>query len=59
MLIAGNYDPDNALRGTADEIAAGLLAYADLGVDHLMCNLIPNTTETLAELMAALRLLRE
>ncbi len=51
-------DPDKALRGTPDEIADGLLAYAGLGVDHLICNLIPSTAETLSELTRALRLLR-
>jgi alkanesulfonate monooxygenase SsuD/methylene tetrahydromethanopterin reductase-like flavin-dependent oxidoreductase (luciferase family) len=51
-------DPDWALRGTTKEIAAGLLAYADLGVDHLICNPTPNTPETHAELTKALQLLR-
>jgi alkanesulfonate monooxygenase SsuD/methylene tetrahydromethanopterin reductase-like flavin-dependent oxidoreductase (luciferase family) len=52
------YDPDKALRGTPDEIAAGLREYIDLNVDHLICELIPNTAETLAEFAKALRLLR-
>jgi len=51
-------DPDKALRGTPDEIASGLLAYAELSVDHLICNLIPDTAEALAELTKALQLLR-
>ncbi len=38
--------------------AHGLLAYADLDVDHLICNLIPSTSETVSELTKALRLLR-
>ena len=53
------YDPDKALRGTADEIAAGLSSYADLGVDHLMCQTIPHSEEALTELAKALRLLRQ
>ena len=52
------YDQDKALCGTADEIAAGLDAYTELGVDHLICELIPNTPATLAEFTTALRLLR-
>lgn len=57
--LADSYDdPDKALRGTPDEIAAGLLAYAELGVKHLICNLIPDTAEALAELSKALRLVR-
>lgn len=52
------YDQDKALRGTTDEIAAGLSAYLDLGVDHLMCQTIPHTEEALSELAKALRLLR-
>lgn len=58
VLPESYYDPDKALRGTPDEIAAGLEAYVGLGVDHLMCNLIPTTTATLAEFTTALRLLR-
>lgn len=59
-LLPESYsDPDKVLRGTPDEIAAGLLAYAELGVDHLICEPYPNTLETLAELTRALRLLRE
>lgn len=57
-LPASYYDPDKALRGTPEEIAVGLRAYADLGVAHLICNLIPSTTETFTELTKALRLLR-
>ncbi len=57
--IADSYDnPDKALRGTPDEIAAGLQAYVDLGVDHLMCEMIPSTPGTLSELAKALRLLK-
>jgi alkanesulfonate monooxygenase SsuD/methylene tetrahydromethanopterin reductase-like flavin-dependent oxidoreductase (luciferase family) len=52
------YDLDKALRGTPDEIAAGLSEYTTLGVDHLICELIPNTPETLAAFSTALRLLR-
>jgi alkanesulfonate monooxygenase SsuD/methylene tetrahydromethanopterin reductase-like flavin-dependent oxidoreductase (luciferase family) len=50
--------PDKALRGTPDEIAAGLRAFSGLGVDYLICNPIPNTPETLAELSEALQIVR-
>jgi probable F420-dependent oxidoreductase len=52
------YDPDKALRGSPEEIAAGLHAYSNLGANHLICNLIPSTPATVAELASALRLLR-
>ena len=58
QLPASRSDPDRSLRGTPEEIAAGLLAYTELGVDHLICELTPNTPETLAELSKALRLVR-
>lgn len=51
--------PDKALRGTPDEIAAGLRAFVGNGVDHLICSPIPNTPETLAELTGALRVVRD
>lgn len=50
--------PDRALRGMPDEIAAGLRAFTAHNVDHLICNPIPNTPDTLAELSAALGVLR-
>lgn len=59
ILPAFYNDPDKALRGTPDELAAGLQAYAELGVDHLICETTPNTPETLAELTKVLRLLND
>ena len=50
--------PDKALRGTPGEIAAGLQAMAILGIEHLICNPVPNTPATHAELLEALRLAR-
>jgi alkanesulfonate monooxygenase SsuD/methylene tetrahydromethanopterin reductase-like flavin-dependent oxidoreductase (luciferase family) len=58
MMPDSYYDLDKALRGTPDEIAAGLGEYTTLGVDHLICELIPSTPATLAEFAQALRLLR-
>lgn len=52
-------DPDKSLWGTPEEIAASLLAYTELGVDHLICNLTPATPATFAELAEALRLVRD
>jgi hypothetical protein len=50
--------PDKALRGAPAAISSGLSAFYGLGIDHLICNPIPNTPETLAELAGALRLVR-
>ena len=35
--------PDSYLTGTADELAGQLIAYRDLGVDHILTNLYPFT----------------
>lgn len=58
-LPASYSDPDRALRGTTEELAEGLLAYAGLGVDHLICQPVPNTAATQAELARVLHLARE
>jgi len=47
-------DPDRALSGSAEEIAAGLREYADLGVGHVICACAPNTTASLERLTEAL-----
>jgi alkanesulfonate monooxygenase SsuD/methylene tetrahydromethanopterin reductase-like flavin-dependent oxidoreductase (luciferase family) len=40
---AAHPEPDPpVLTGTPDELAAGLRGYAELGVDHLICNLNPH-----------------
>jgi alkanesulfonate monooxygenase SsuD/methylene tetrahydromethanopterin reductase-like flavin-dependent oxidoreductase (luciferase family) len=51
-------DPDRSLRGSPDEIAAGLAVYEGLPAEHLICHPIPNTVATHAELTKALRVLR-
>lgn len=51
-------DPDKALFGTAEEVAAGLRAYAEQGVAHVICGLEPTTPESLAWLAEALRIYR-
>ena len=50
--------PDKALRGTPGQVAEGLASFAAHGVEHLICNPIPNTPETLAALGVALGTLR-
>jgi alkanesulfonate monooxygenase SsuD/methylene tetrahydromethanopterin reductase-like flavin-dependent oxidoreductase (luciferase family) len=51
-------ESDKALFGTAEEVAAGLRAYADQGVAHVICSLEPTTPESLAWLAEALRIYR-
>jgi alkanesulfonate monooxygenase SsuD/methylene tetrahydromethanopterin reductase-like flavin-dependent oxidoreductase (luciferase family) len=47
-----------ALSGTPAEVAAGLAAHADAGVEHVAALLEPTTSQTLAELTQAVSLLR-
>ena len=47
-------DPDRALTGSAEEIAAGLREYATLGVGHVICACAPNTPASLERLAEAL-----
>src|SRR5689334_830670 len=46
------------LRGTPAEVADGLAAHAEAGVDHVIANLEPATPETLAEFAEAVRIFR-
>jgi alkanesulfonate monooxygenase SsuD/methylene tetrahydromethanopterin reductase-like flavin-dependent oxidoreductase (luciferase family) len=46
--------PDKVLSGSAAEVAAGLRAYADMGVAHVICSLDPTTPEAVAGLAEAL-----
>ncbi len=49
---------DDPIRGTAEQIAAGLRRYRDLGVDHVQVQLRPNrlsSVEAFAPVMEALR----
>ena len=50
--------PDKALFGSAEEVAAGLRAYAEQSVAHVICSLEPTTPESLAWLAEALRIYR-
>jgi len=56
--IEGTDDPDKFLSGTAEEIAAGLRAYSDLGVGQVICACAPNTPAGLDRLTEALRVYR-
>ncbi|MET8155849.1 LLM class flavin-dependent oxidoreductase [Sphaerisporangium sp. NPDC005289] len=43
------------LAGSPEQVAEGLLAYRDLGVDHLVCNLNPHDRASQRRLATALR----
>lgn len=51
-------DPDKALGGSAEEVAAGLRAYAGLDVGHLICACFPNDAASLGRLAEALAVYR-
>ena len=51
-------DPERQLFGTAEEIAAGLRAYADEGVGHVICACAPHTATSMARLGEALAVYR-
>lgn len=58
-LPASLSHPDRALRGTGEEVAAGIRAMADLDIiDHLILSPVPNTPATHAELLDVLRAFR-
>ncbi len=50
----GEVDPTKVLRGSVEEIAAGLRAYADQGVEHVICMCNPTTDESLERLAEAM-----
>jgi alkanesulfonate monooxygenase SsuD/methylene tetrahydromethanopterin reductase-like flavin-dependent oxidoreductase (luciferase family) len=51
--------PEKVLKGSPEEIAQGLKAFADLGVAHVICNCMPATHESVAEMAKALAVYRE
>ncbi|HET8630300.1 MAG TPA: LLM class flavin-dependent oxidoreductase [Thermomicrobiales bacterium] len=51
-------DPAKVLAGSAEEVAAGLRAYREQGVAHVICNCVPNDAASLARLADALRVYR-
>ena len=59
QTLEGADDPDKVLSGSAEEIAAGLREYAELGVGHVICSTFPNDAASLGRLADALRAYRE
>lgn len=51
--------PDKLLTGSLAEVAAGLRAYAEQGVAHVICSLEPTTPAAVAWLAEAVQLSRE
>ena len=51
-------NPDKILAGSAEEVAAGLRAYEELSVGHVICSLMPNNAAALTRFAEALRLYR-
>jgi len=51
--------PDKVLSGSRAEVAAGLRAYAELGVAHVICSLDPAMPEAVAWLAEALKIVRQ
>lgn len=49
---------DRALSGSPEEVAAGLRSHAEAGVAHVICSLVPSTTQSLAHLAEALAIYR-
>ena len=47
-------DADKVLTGSAEEIAAGLRAYDELGVGHIIAHLAPNNAAAQARFAEAL-----
>lgn len=57
-LLEKTPNPDKVLFGAAEDVAAGLRAYAEQGVAHVICSLEPATSESLEWLAEALRIYR-
>ncbi len=59
VAVADDPDaPDEAIRGTTDEIGASLAGYAALGVSHLVVHLWPRTAGAVERLAAAAEVAR-
>ena len=52
-------DKQPRLKGSAEEIARGLLAYAQTGVEHVMVHLMPYNQASIAKLGEALQIYRQ
>ena len=51
--------PEHAMRGTVDEMAAGLAGYAELGIDHLITHVFPRSVASVNALAEAAARARE
>ncbi|MEO8245962.1 MAG: LLM class flavin-dependent oxidoreductase [Chloroflexota bacterium] len=59
VAVADDPDaPENAIRGTTDEIGAALAGYAALGVSHVVVHLWPRTAAAVEQLAAAAKVAR-
>lgn len=58
LLAEGDEPPERAHRGTPAEVAPGLRAYADEGIDHLIAAVTPSTPAAMDALAEAARLAR-
>jgi probable F420-dependent oxidoreductase len=59
QLPAWMTSPDSYLTGNAEEMASQLLAYRDLGVDHILTNLYPFTPEAITRYGEAVNTAKE
>ena len=59
LLDSPPKDKQPRLMGSAEEIARGLLAYAQTGVEHVMLHLIPYNQASIRQLEAALHIYRQ
>jgi alkanesulfonate monooxygenase SsuD/methylene tetrahydromethanopterin reductase-like flavin-dependent oxidoreductase (luciferase family) len=57
-LPPGSDDPTRALRGSPEEVAAGLRTYRDEGVGHVVVSPTPETREAMGRVAEAVRILR-
>jgi len=51
--------PEEAIRGSVEEIAAALAGYSSMGISHLIAHVWPRTPEAVARLAEAARLPRD
>ena len=60
VAVADDDDaPENAMRGSVEEIADALAGYSSMGISHLICHLWPRTPEAVTRLAEAARLVRD
>ena len=60
VAVAEDSDaPENAMRGSIEEIADALAGYSSMGISHLIVHLWPRTPNAVEQLAAAARLVRD